>query len=136
MEEEFYASIKLISGEEIFSLVSVDDQEDKTMLILNNPVTIDIITLPHKGIQGYKIDPWLRFADDDCFLLNMERVITISEVRDRESIGMYHKFIRQRKHQKSGLDGSQDPEEAVGYVSKVSEARIMFEKLYKKKADL
>ena len=43
MEEEFYAVIKLVSGEEIFSLVSVDDQEDKTMLILNNPVTIDII---------------------------------------------------------------------------------------------
>ena len=63
MEEEFYASIKLVSGEEIFSLVSVDDQEDKTMLILNNPVTIDIITLLfYKGIQGYKIDPWLRFV--------------------------------------------------------------------------
>ena len=73
----------------------------------------------------------VKICDDDCFLLNMERVITISEVRDRESIGMYHKFIRQRK--KNPTEGSQDP--TVGYVSKVSEARIMFEKLIKE-ADL
>ena len=39
--------------------------------------------------------------------------MTISEVRDRESIEMYHKFIRQRKHQKVQLNGSQDPEEQL-----------------------
>ena len=61
--------------------------------------------------------------------------MTISEVKSQESIQMYHKFIRQ-KNKKSPTEGAQDTTEVVGYVSKVSEARIMFEKLYKKKADL
>ena len=135
MEEDFYAVIKLISGEEIFAIVSPEEQEDRTMLVLHNPVTIEVITIASRGVQGYKIDPWLKFADDDCFLLNMDRVMTISEVNNQESIQMYHKFIRQ-KDKKSPTEGAQDTTEVVGYVSKVSEARIMFEKLYKKKADL
>tara|TARA_A100001234_G_scaffold6179_1_gene5070 strand:- start:238 stop:645 length:408 start_codon:yes stop_codon:yes gene_type:complete len=135
MEEDFYAVIKLVTGEEIFSSVSPEETEDKTMLVLHNPVTIEVITLPHKGIQGYKIDPWLRFADDDCFIVDMERVVTLSEVRDRDSIQMYHKFLNQ-KNKKQPMSGSQDPTETLGYQGNVSEARILFEKLYKKKADL
>ena len=53
--------------------------------------------------------------------------MTISEVNNQESIQMYHKFIRQ-KDKKSPAEGAQDTTEVVGYVSKVSEARIMFEK--------
>ena len=71
------------------------------MLILNNPVTIEIIAMKNIGMQGYKIDPWLRFADDDTFLSSFtDRVITISEVRDDETIEMYHKFIRQQETEK------------------------------------
>ena len=81
MEEDFYAVIKLISGEEIFAIVSPEEHEDRTMLVLHNPVTIEVITIASRGVQGYKIDPWLKFADDDCFLLNMDRVMTISEVK-------------------------------------------------------
>jgi hypothetical protein len=79
------------------------------------------------GMQGYKIDPWLKFADDDTFLLDMEKVLTISEVRDEETIEMYHKFLRQQenKNSKNSLTAE------MGYLSSVSEARKMFEKLYK-----
>lgn len=135
MEEDFYAVLKLISGEEIFAIVSPEEYEDRTMITLHNPVTIEVVTLTSKGIQGYKIDPWLKFADDDCFILNMDRVMTISEVKNEESIQMYHKFIRQH-NKKDPSEGAQDTAEVVGYVSKVSDARIRFEKLYKNKADL
>lgn len=126
MEEDFYAVIKLISGEEIFSIVCPSEEGDQTMLILNNPVTIEVIVMKQIGMQGYKIDPWLKFADDDTFLLNMDKVLTISEVRDEEILEMYHKFLRQQenKNEKSPLS----PE--MGYLSSVSEARKRFEKLY------
>ena len=116
MEEDFYAVVKLISGEEIFAIVSPTFEDERQMLILNNPVTIEIIAMKNIGMQGYKIDPWLRFADDDTFLLSMDRVITISEVRDDETIEMYHKFIRQKdeKNSKNPLT----PE--MGYLSSVS----------------
>jgi len=127
MEEDFYAVIKLISGEEIFSIVCPSEEEGRTMLILNNPVVIEVVVMKQIGMQGYKIDPWLIFDDDDTFLLDMEKVMTISEVRDSDTIEMYHKFIKQResKNSKNPLT----PE--MGYLSSVSEARKRLEKLYK-----
>ena len=127
MEEDFYAVIKLVSGEEIFSIVCPSEESGRTMLILNNPVTIEVIVMKQIGMQGYKIDPWLKFADDDTFLLNMDKVLTISEVRDEGTIEMYHKFLRQQENKDS--KNPLTPE--MGYLSSVSEARKMFEKLYK-----
>lgn len=127
MEEDFYAVIKLVSGEEIFSIVCPSEENDRTMLILNNPVTIEVIVMKQIGMQGYKIDPWLKFADDDTFLLDMDKVLTISEVRDEETIEMYHKYLRQQEEK-----NSKNPLTAeMGYLSSVSEARKMFEKLYR-----
>jgi len=97
------------------------------MLILNNPVTIEVIVMKQIGMQGYKIDPWLKFADDDTFLLNMDKVLTISEVRDEELIEMYHKFLRQQKNK----DSKNPLSEEMGYLSSVSEARKKLEKLYR-----
>jgi len=127
MEEDFYAVIKLVSGEEIFSIVCPSEEEGRTMLILNNPVVIEVVVMKQVGMQGYKIDPWLKFADDDTFLLDMDKVLTISEVRDEDTIEMYHKFLRQKdgKNTKNSLT----PE--MGYLSSVSEARKRFEKLYR-----
>ena len=127
MEEDFYAVIKLVSGEEIFSIVCPSEEEGRTMLILNNPVTIEVIVMKQIGMQGYKIDPWLKFADDDTFLLDMDKVLTISEVRDSETIEMYHKFLKQQENKNS--KNPLTPE--MGYLSSVSEARKRFEKLYR-----
>ena len=131
MEEDFYAVIKLISGEEIFSIVCPSEEDEKTMLILNNPVTIEVIVMKQIGMQGYKIDPWLKFADDDTFLLNMDKVLTISEVRDPETIEMYHKFLRQQQNKNSKNSLSAE----MGYLSSVSEARKRLEKIYRGQFD-
>ncbi len=127
MEEDFYAVIKLVSGEEIFSTVCPSEEEGRTMLILHNPVTIEVVVMKQIGMQGYKIDPWLKFADDDTFLLDMEKVLTISEVRDPETIEMYHKFLRQ----KNNKDSKNPLTPEMGYLSSVSEARKKLEKLYR-----
>ena len=82
-------------------------------------------------MQGFKIDPWLQFADDDTFLLDMDKVVTISEVRDSETLEMYHKFLKQKNNKQS--KGDLTPE--MGYLSTVADARIRFEKLYKKSLD-
>ena len=132
MEEDFYAVIKLVSGEEIFSIVCPSEEEGRTMLILNNPVTIEVIVMKQIGMQGYKIDPWLKFADDDTFLLDMDKVLTISEVRDSDTIEMYHKFLRQQENKNSKNPLSAE----MGYLSSVSEARKRFEKLYKGQSDI
>lgn len=127
MEEEFYAVIKLISGEEIFSLVTPSEENGRMLLILNNPVTIETVIIKHMGMQGYKIDPWIKFADDDTFLLDMDKIVTISEVNDEDLLEMYGKFISQQNMKNNHPQLSAE----MGYLSTVAEARIKFEKLYR-----
>ena len=129
MEDEFYASIKLITGEEIFSLVMPSSEDDRIFLILNNPVTIEPIVIKNMGIHGVKIDPWIKLADDDTFILNIDRVITITEVKDDYTIKMYKKFL----HQKCNKSPTEGLTAEMGYLSTVSEARVIFEKLYRSK---
>ena len=58
MEEDFYASVKLITGEEIFSKVSVCEENNRTLLVLSNPVTLEEVKLKKWGTVGYKVEPW------------------------------------------------------------------------------
>ena len=54
MEDDFYATIKLKSGEEIFARVAASEEEDRTMLIIHNPITIAEVK-GRTGLVGYKI---------------------------------------------------------------------------------
>ena len=49
MEDDFYASIKLISGEEIFAKVSVCEEGERTLLLLSNPVILEQIKMKKMG---------------------------------------------------------------------------------------
>jgi hypothetical protein len=127
MEEDFYAIIKLISGEEILSKVCPCDEDDRVMLILDNPITMESITIRQLGISTIKVSPWLKFADDSMFIMDIEKVITMTEINDEDLIKIHQKFVRERnkKSNKSELTSK------MGYLSSVADARITLEKLYK-----
>jgi hypothetical protein len=127
MEDEFYAVIKLITGEEVFSSVTPSEENGRLLLILSNPVTIETVVIKHMGMQGYKIDPWIKFADDDTFLLDMDKVVTISEVNDEDLLEMYGQFVSQQNSKKTSSSINNE----LGFVSTVAEARKKFEKLYR-----
>ena len=42
-EDDFYATIKFKSGEEVFAKVAASEEEDRTMLIVHNPITVNEI---------------------------------------------------------------------------------------------
>lgn len=122
MEEEFYAAIKLISGEEIFALVSASDEEDRTMLVLDSPVIITPVTSKSGMIVGHKVQPWMIIPNDDMFIIDMSKVITMTEVNDRNIIAMYHRF--NNSSSKVSIDKD------MGFISKVNEARKILENTY------
>ena len=127
MSEEFYAIIKLISSEEIFSKVCSCDEEDRIILILEDPVIIEAITIQKYSVEGYKINPWIKFTNETTFLIDMEKVVTMSEVKDKDIINIYEKYIRSKYKKQNKKDVSPN----MGYISSVSEARISLEKLYR-----
>jgi hypothetical protein len=123
IEEEFYAAIKLVSGEEVFALVSVSEEEDRTLLILDNPVIITPITNKTGIIAGYKVEPWMSLPEDDMYIIDVSNVITMTEIGDEDIINVYHKF------NKSASRVTIDRK--MGLISKVDEARKTLEKVYK-----
>ena len=84
MGDEFHAVLKLITGEEIFALVSVDENDGDSIIMLSNPVIMKMIYGPHG--QYVKIRPWLDLPNEDLFLIKYDKIITMSEVSDENLI--------------------------------------------------
>ena len=128
IEDDFYATIKLKSGEEVFAKVAASEEEDRTMLIIHSPVTVSEIK-NKSGLVGYKVEPWLKTTRDDMFIINMDSVITLSESSDMEMIVMYQHYLRDSQrdyHNQHRLN------RRMGYISNVNDAKENLEKIFKK----
>jgi hypothetical protein len=124
LEEDFYATIKLITGEEIFAKVSSTNEEGSQLLV-SNPVVITPL-FSKNGSSGYKVEPWLKTASDDMFLIGIERVITISESSDMQMILMYNSFLRDMRNETQTKISRK-----MGYIADINEAKNLLENLYK-----
>jgi len=127
MEDDFYATIKFKNGEEIFAKVAASEEEDRTMLILSNPVMATEVKAKG-GLVGYKVEPWLKTTKEDMFIINMTDVLTISESNDVHMISMFQQFVQDSDKMRKG-----EPKisRKMGYISNVSDAKDILEKLYK-----
>ncbi len=125
-EEEFYAAIKMVSGEEVFSKVCPCEEQDRTILILDNPVLMETITIRQFGMTALKVVPWMKLTDDTMFIVEMNRIITMTEVNDSSIIKVYQKYIRERNKISSKSQLSSN----MGFISSIADARVSLEKLY------
>jgi hypothetical protein len=133
MGEEFYCVIKLVSGEEIFSLISIDENNDDPIIILQNPVVMDIVN-NQKG-SFIKIKSWMELTDDDMFIIKPDKIITMAESRDEKIIEIYNCFISEDSIDVYIPAGKVNLSEEMGYVSSVEESKDLLEKLYKISTD-
>ena len=130
MGEEFHAVIKLVTGEEIFSLVCVDENDGDPILLLMNPVIMKIMR-NHVG-QYVKVRPWMEMAGDRMYVIKYDKIITMTEVKQNNMIEFYNKYLNEDE-----LDWEEDGRtkisDKMGYVSSVDDARKMLENIYKLK---
>ena len=134
---DFHATIKLITGEEIFALVSVDNSEDEPVIIMQNPVVMKVLSTG-RG-QMMKIRPWLEVPGDDVYIVKYDRVITMSEVKDKMIISMYQTYCDEGDFDfGTFVDESlktdkrnQEVTKKMGYISSVEDARKKLEDLFK-----
>ena len=128
--QDFLAVIKLVSGEEIISTVSSCEEDDRTLLLLDNPVIFESIMMKNMTMGAIKVIPWVQAASDTILILDMEKVITMSEVFDKEVIRIYNRYLNDKDRETNESIISKD----MGYLSSVTDARIFLEKLYKKES--
>ena len=118
---EFLAAIKLVSGEELLSMVTSVHDENGDYLIVENPIEVEEVLLPNKQ-AGAKVQPWMKFSREEQFVIPKEHIITIVEVAEEVAI-FYHMSLR-----KLNTDFITD---AKGKISTVDEARIKLDKIFK-----
>ena len=128
MEDDFYATIKFKSGEEIYAKVAASEEDDRTMLIITHPITVTEVKA-RAGTVGYKVEPWLKTTREDMFIINLADVLTLSESNDIEMIQMYQRFV-----QDASRDRKNQPKlsREMGYIASVNDAKDLLEKLYRK----
>ena len=118
---EFLAAIKLVSGEELLSMVTSVHDENGDYLIVENPIEVEEVLLPNKQ-AGAKVQPWMKFSREEQFVIPKEHIITIVEVTEEVAI-FYHMSLR-----KLNNDFITD---AKGKISTVDEACINLDKIFK-----
>ena len=131
MGDEFYCVLKLTSGEEIFSLICVDENEGDPVIVLQNPV---VIKVSHTQQGSFvKIKPWIEMSDEDFFIIKLDKVITMTESKDEKVIGIYEKYILESSNEfySDNSSGKVNLSEKMGYISSVEDARKSLERLFK-----
>jgi len=128
MGEEFYAIIKLVSGEEILSLVMIDENDGDPIIILQNPVTMKAY---HNQKGTYlKVKSWIEISNDDFYMIKLDKIITMTETRDKKIIDIYSNYINDDDSiEIYNPSGKVKPSSKMGYIASVEEARKNLENL-------
>jgi len=130
MEEEFYCVIKLVSGEEIISLIYIDDNDGDPIIVAQSPLTMKLAQSPHGAF--IKVKPWMDLTDDDVFFIKPDKVITMTETKDQKLIDIYKDYINDDSIDVYKPSGEVKISSDMGYISTVQEARNSLEELFKK----
>ena len=129
IEDDFYATIKLKSGEEIFAKVAAEEESDRTILVVSNPVIVSEVK-GRIGTIGYKVEPWLKTSSDDMFFINLNDVLTMSESNDVDMILIHQEYVRKTDDNPISGSSNHKLDKKMGYIANVNDAREILEKLY------
>ena len=132
MGEEFHAALKLITGEEIFALVSVDENDGDSIIMLSNPVIMKMMQSP--AGQYVKVKPWLELPDQDLFLIKYDKIVTMSEVTDKQMIKFYTRYLNEDDIDIE-VDGKVSLNDKMGLLTTVDDARKSLESIFKNNID-
>ena len=132
MGEEFHGVIKLITGEEIFAMISIDENDGDPVIMLQSPVIMKVYQNPTG--QYVKVRPWLELPNEDIFLIKYDKIITMTEISDKQMIDFYQKYLNDEDVDIE-FDGRVKLNTRLGLVSTVEEARRNLEKIYQNKIE-
>ncbi len=126
--DEFIASVKLVTGEEILTKVIVNKDAQEETVIIDNPLTCQEVRSHGANIPlGYKFEPWMKMSEEDVFIIHMSSIITMTEIKDRQVLVTYQEVIKKGFSRENNPDVTRE----MGSIGTVKDCRDMIEKLYK-----
>ncbi len=135
MEEEFIATIKLTTGEELISKVSYMPDDDS--LVLENPMQVVSIDQQRKNIRiaGFALTEWIHSTFDHMFVLPKQHVLTMTEIEDDKIQNFYNVTVAKHIVELNTFKESQQSMEFtrdMGKLGSVQNTKQSLEDLYKR----
>ena len=134
MEEDFIATIKLTTGEELISKVSYMPDDDS--LVLDSPMEVTKVNTTNKNLRvgGFALTEWITSTFDHTFVLPKKHIITMTEVED-DNIKNFYNITVQRQHiELTQFKEASTPQKFtrdMGSLGSVNKTKETLEKLYK-----
>ena len=135
MEEDFIATIKLTTGEELISRVSYMPDDDS--LVLDSPMEVTKVDASKKNIRvgGFALTEWITSTFDHTFVLPKKHIITMTEVED-DNIKNFYNITVQRQHiELTQFKEASTPQKFtrdMGSLGSVNKTKETLENLYKR----
>tara|TARA_B100002019_G_scaffold54924_1_gene47014 strand:- start:519 stop:917 length:399 start_codon:yes stop_codon:yes gene_type:complete len=131
MDEEFYATVKLITGEEIVSKVCYLEDEDK--ILLENPLQVESAK-QRRGqleVSGFSFKEWISATFDNMFILKRDHIMTMTEV-DGQIVEFYEKTLQRLESGKSLTGRANKLPRGSGYLGSVQDMKKTLEDIFNK----
>jgi hypothetical protein len=131
MEEEFYATLKLVSGEEIVARVCYLPDEDK--LMLDKPLAVETAKQKkgHMEVTGFTLKEWISATFDDMFIIKRDHILTMTEL-DETIEEFYIKTVQKIESAKTLIGRGNKLPRRAGYLGSIKEVKKSLEDIYKK----
>ena len=131
MDEEFYATIKLTTGEEVVAKVVYLEDEDK--VLLENPLQV-LAAKQRKGqleVSGFSFSEWISASFDQMFILNRSHIITMTEI-DAPILDFYEKTLQRLENGKNLTGRAGKLPRGSGYLGSVTDMKKSLENIFNK----
>lgn len=132
MNDKFFATIKLMTGEEIVGLVEVHEQG----LLIDNPLILEDMSDLHDllgddiKVSGLRLSKWIKSTTDNIFFITDAKIVTVNELLE-PGLSHYKKAVTQiNETVKKKISSTEDKKKYNGYRASVEYAREFFENLF------
>ena len=124
MEDEFYATIKLTSNEEIIAKVCYLTDED--CLLVEKPLLVTRANQKRNGrlVEGFSLSDWVVSSYEELFIIKMNQVVTVTE-SDERIVGFYERHLSDEQDSSISKMSKE-----MGYLGNVNDQKKKLEKLF------
>ncbi len=131
MSDKFLAVVKLKTSEEVLAQIEMSPQGD--VMSLDYPAMIGESSFTKRpGVSIIKIEPWIKTGREKTYIVEMNNVITICEISDKDVIKAYNNFVKAYYESESPFQKSKPKmTKEMGYISNVKDARKSLEDIFK-----
>ncbi len=124
MEDEFYATVKLTSNEEI--IAKVCDLTEEDWLLVEKPLLVTRANQKRNGrlVEGFSLSDWVVSSYEELFIIKMNQVVTLTE-SDERIVGFYERHLSDEQDSSISKMSKE-----MGYLGNVNDQKKKLEKLF------